>query len=57
MSKTAEQLAKATASAEASVEAARRIIVALEAGKLPKLADAKILEAAGCYIRRNASKP
>lgn len=41
--------------AQESVAAARRIIAALEAGEPPKLSDAKILEAAGCYIRRNGA--
>lgn len=38
-----------------SAEAAQRIAAALAAGKSPALADAKVLEAAGCYIRRNGA--
>lgn len=39
--------------AESSADAAARIVAALANGDRPTLADAKILEAAGCYIRRN----
>lgn len=45
--------AKATAHAEASIHAASRILRALAEGTTVSLADAKILEAAGCYVRRN----
>lgn len=53
MSNSATKNTKATAHAQASAEAASRIIDALASGQPVSLADAKILEAAGCYVRRN----
>jgi hypothetical protein len=50
----ADKIVKAENHAKESAEAAARIVAAIEAGEAPSLADAKILEAAGCYIRRNA---
>ena len=41
--------------AESSVAAAQRILAALAKGEPISLADAKVLEAAGCYIRRNGN--
>ncbi len=42
--------------AAASAAAAARIAAALAKGGAPTLADAKVLEAAGCYIRRNGAQ-
>lgn len=47
---------KALASATDATAAAARILAALEAGKTPELADAKVLEAVGCWTRRALAK-
>lgn len=39
--------------AQSAADAASRILTAIASGQSPTLADAKVLEAAGCYIRRN----
>lgn len=41
--------------ADTAASAAKRLAAALAQGERPTLADAKILEAAGCYIRRNGN--
>ena len=48
--------AKAAAHAKAARDAAARIVAALKRGEQPTLDDAKVLEAAGCYLRRNGAK-
>ena len=48
--------AKSTSHAVASVHAASRALAALRGGKPVALSDAKILEAAGCYLRRNSTE-
>lgn len=55
MNTTATKTAKAYGHAEESLAAARRVLEAIENGENVSLRDAKILEAAGCYIRRNVA--
>jgi len=49
-----KKLPKAIEHARASEEAVERIVAALRKGEPVMLADAKVLEAAGCWLRRNA---
>ena len=54
MTRTDPKQAKARQHAQASKAAAARALAALKAGQPVSLDDAKTLEAAGCWLRRNA---
>lgn len=56
MTTTDPKAAKATTHTEATAEAVERIRAALAAGRPVDLADAKVLEAAGCWLRRNMTE-
>ncbi len=51
-----KRIERAAVQARAAVDASARIAAAVAAGKPPAFADAKVLEAVGCWLRRNGAK-